>query len=581
MTNTKNQTTSTGLDQDQGDAWWVVLGGGRNGKTRNKLEANRPYLAGGKWTKPFPMTFKVPNESLADEILTFRDAVKMIEAAKTEQEMVRLALTLPGSSSILESYINSERCAGFYPVLYGSECAIYTSYNDAINAVKGVDKPIWRRVPTFGRAIAYMISKGQSEKDTNLEYRSMIQKLAELDLVPEADNSSENEDVRSPPPSPTKRSSRSPTKRDSRSPTKRTSRMQTGASDDSHGTALATPARVGRRQPARDVPPTPVNPRAPSPTRFEDDIFNEMVFDVPREVPEYGITYQHVRNLRGIQSSTPYPVADMTPTPSCGTALDTYLQAHGYDLESKLVVTRACERSESMGDFVRRMVAYGLPALEANYNPLSSPMARTEHPSRLAARREATLQRRKYITRLARMPYKTRRKNHSLITKTPAEKKLIAERRAETRTKYQESLKEAREVITEKAAELNATFGIHSIKYYEEEIFQTARIIKQKRKTSGWNAFIRSELKRMNDALPEGAPRYTSSNPEAMAQISAAWRALSKEQKDALVPQLVKELDEVKEMKGLSIQNVPINAFHDVRATLGTVFEEVPHSQIQ
>ncbi|KAI0352967.1 hypothetical protein OH77DRAFT_1385253, partial [Trametes cingulata] len=56
---------------------------------------------------------------------------------------------------------------------------------------------------------------------------------------------------------------------------------------------------------------------------------------------------------------------------------------------------------------------------------------------------------------------------------------------------------------------------------------------------------------------------------------SKEWAALSPEEKAELSQKLVKDLDEVKEMRALSVQNVPLNVFHDARATLEVIFEEL------
>ena len=48
---------------------------------------------------------------------------------------------------------------------------------DAAEAVKAVPKAIWRKVPTFGRAIGFMISKGESEKPSNDSYMQMLDAL--------------------------------------------------------------------------------------------------------------------------------------------------------------------------------------------------------------------------------------------------------------------------------------------------------------------------------------------------------------------------------------------------------------------
>ena len=43
-----------------------------------------------------------------------------------------------------------------------------------MDATTDVKKAIWRKVPTFGRAVAFMLSKGESEKPSNEGYAEML-----------------------------------------------------------------------------------------------------------------------------------------------------------------------------------------------------------------------------------------------------------------------------------------------------------------------------------------------------------------------------------------------------------------------
>ncbi|OSC99714.1 hypothetical protein PYCCODRAFT_1372588 [Trametes coccinea BRFM310] len=194
--------------------------------------------------------------------------------------------------------------------------------------------------------------------------------------------------------------------------------------------------------------------------------------------------------------------------------------------------------------------------------------------SRLIARRDAATERTKYMTRLARKPYKNRIKRPR-VKKTPAERKLLADKRRENREKYAQALQTARQAVAEQALVLKAQFPGHSEDYYEKEILQLSRVAKGKRKTNRWNAFLRNELKKLNDTLPEGAPRYTSTDAMVLSQITETRRSMSDEEKTAATKDLVKDLDEAKEMKSLSVQNAPISAFHDARANLASIFEEL------
>ncbi len=127
-----------------------------------------------------------------------------------------------------------------------------------------------------------------------------------------------------------------------------------------------SPPASGTPQPTPD--PGPSQSHIPAEI-FEDPTFNELIFPTPHHAVDLGpgFVYQHVRNLRGIKSTHSVPVADRLSVPSCGSAADTFLQAFGYDVESKVIVERELSQSVEMGDFVRRMSAHGLPVLEAKY----------------------------------------------------------------------------------------------------------------------------------------------------------------------------------------------------------------------
>ena len=64
------------------------------------------------------------------------------------------------------------------------------------------------------------------------------------------------------------------------------------------------------------------------------------------------------------------------------------------------------------------------------------------------------------------------------IQQTPAEKKLLAEKRAKRKKDYQEALAEARNTIMEQAARLHERFRGHSIDWYFKEIMQHGRLAK-------------------------------------------------------------------------------------------------------
>ena len=208
--------------------------------------------------------------------------------------------------------------------------------------------------------------------------------------------------------------------------------------------------------------------------------------------------------------------------------------------------------------------------------------------------RRLVSQQRKLSTSKARKPWRHRAKRTPL-RKTPAEKAEAAAKRRDHKVSYNEALSKARGIVMEQATLLREEFGGHTVEWYFEEIMQRARMTKSKRETSRWNAFLRNEVKCMNDgkycssllyywehsteiftALPAG--QHCQKAFELMPQISAKWNAMSNEEQIAATNDTLEDLKNQKEMRSLSLQNVPINAFHDTRANLAAVKSEVRYS---
>lgn len=76
--------------------------------------------------------------------------------------------------------------------------------------------------------------------------------------------------------------------------------------------------------------------------------------------------------------------------------------------------------------------------------------------------------------------------------------------------------------------------------------------------------------------LQEGTTKKKSN--ELAAQISAEWKAMSKEQKEAATMEGKDELEEHRALKSTVKHNVPIHAYHDARKTLECIEKEVRSS---
>lgn len=119
----------------------------------------------------------------------------------------------------------------------------------------------------------------------------------------------------------------------------------------------------------------------------------------------------------------------------------------------------------------------------------------------------------KVTTTAARLPNNIRKLSTSKVRKpwrrhakpgirpTPAEKKLKAIERTAHKKEYRAALEAARASILDKATELHERFGGHSVDWYFEEIMQRGRLAKNSREISRWNAYLRSEVRKMNDGM--------------------------------------------------------------------------------
>ncbi|KAI0674308.1 hypothetical protein C8Q78DRAFT_966290, partial [Trametes maxima] len=488
---------------------------------------------GGRYADPFPIIFKLPSEDLADEVLTYRDTIKLIERADKMVDRVRLAYTLPVGDAILENQ-------GLYVVAYGNQSGVFYDHVDAVSAAKGVPTAIWKKVPDFRRAIAYMVSGGQSEKPVDSNVKDELNKLLTQYIA----------------------SRFSPSPR----------RAQTQPAVLTPSTSLRTHPTVGvpranSPSPRVHSPSGPAHSPAPpstSPYRSLTPLLAEPVFDLSLAEArvDVDVLYQHTRNLRGIKGTHAYPQVDLTNVLSCGKSLDMFLQAQGYDVPSKLTIAYACSTSDTMDSFL----------LLFSSRPLLC-MALFGKGRRLAARQEAAQAQRKYVTRLQRKPYRERRKVIS-IPKTPAERKVLADIRTKKREKIVDALNSTHETLSDAARQMQEGFGGHNQKYYEQQILQLARLKGSKRKANPWNAYLRRELEKRNKALPVGAPRISSSNKDVVSEIAAQWQSMGTEEKERTAETLVQELEEFREMKSLSLQTVPISSFHDVRGGMSKMFED-------
>ncbi|KAG1837661.1 hypothetical protein F4604DRAFT_1942097 [Suillus subluteus] len=173
----------------------------------------------------------------------------------------------------------------------------------------------------------------------------------------------------------------------------------------------------------------------------------------------------------------------------------------------------------------------------------------------------------KLTTSNPRTPWHHRKK--TCHTSTPAEKAVLKQKRAERNAGYREALENINQMIMDQATELHAKFRGHNIEYYYREILQSAHRMKNKRSLSRWNAFVRQEMKHINDGIPQGENCHKAA--QHAAEISARWKGMTKEEREAATEGAMTELAEQHESKALAPHNVPLNSFQDVNKTLQSI----------
>lgn len=87
------------------------------------------------------------------------------------------------------------------------------------------------------------------------------------------------------------------------------------------------------------------------------------------------------------------------------------------------------------------------------------------------------------------------------IKKTKAEKRAIREKNLARHKSYAQALADARAVVRQQAQLLHEQYGSHSVQYYHQEIIQESRIASASCKASTWNAYLSSEIKRINGGM--------------------------------------------------------------------------------
>ncbi|KAG6894846.1 hypothetical protein C0992_004329 [Termitomyces sp. T32_za158] len=179
---------------------------------------------------------------------------------------------------------------------------------------------------------------------------------------------------------------------------------------------------------------------------------------------------------------------------------------------------------------------------------------------------------RKPSTKLLRKPWRTR--SQCVIHRlSPEQKARMKQERLEAKQTYQEALSEAQDQVHVLAEGLHARFQKHLVEHYYQEIMQTSRLQKKRKKSGPWAAFVSMETRRMNAELPDGVTKKKVHH--FTGDIAARWKSLMDEEKIELTKDKVNALRDTCEMRELASHNVPISAFHDQCVAFKSIDKEI------
>ncbi|KAI0713718.1 hypothetical protein C8Q76DRAFT_576854, partial [Earliella scabrosa] len=164
------------------------------------------------------------------------------------------------------------------------------------------------------------------------------------------------------------------------------------------------------------------------------------------------------------------------------------------------------------------------------------------------------------------------KKKQHLTSIQKTQRKLLRLERKET---LDTALSQARAKIWEMAEALHATNPRHTPQYYFRLIMQHTRLKGQQRLPSRWNAFLSMEMEQRNKALPEGTDRKRVSEDDIPKEVSDKWHAMSKEEQAAYTEERYQELLARREGRQAPTPSVPIQTFHDARATVANIQQEL------
>ncbi|KAG1868436.1 hypothetical protein F4604DRAFT_1584827 [Suillus subluteus] len=147
--------------------------------------------------------------------------------------------------------------------------------------------------------------------------------------------------------------------------------------------------------------------------------------------------------------------------------------------------------------------------------------------------------------------------------RTEAKKKALAEKCKAHKGAYKDALADAQDLVMQEAVKLREQFPDRTIEYHFEAILQRTHTKQKSRKPTRWNTFLHSKA------------------TEVGREIAEKWNAMSQQEKIDVTKDLMEDLEEHRNNKSLTNHNVPISAFHDIRAMLDSVTQTLANLSVR
>ncbi|THV02223.1 hypothetical protein K435DRAFT_620800, partial [Dendrothele bispora CBS 962.96] len=168
----------------------------------------------------------------------------------------------------------------------------------------------------------------------------------------------------------------------------------------------------------------------------------------------------------------------------------------------------------------------------------------------------------------ARRPFRHRKK-WQVLKLTNAEKLRRRNLRKAKKEEYQDHVDVVLKMVWAEAERIHSEVGNRSASQIFEDIMQTARLRRTSRKTNRFNAFLRTEMRRINEALgPDESRRKVN---DCALEIAEKWKSMSEDEQKAATEDAMKELGDHRENRHLGAHNSAISTFHDFRTSMDAV----------